>query len=293
MNTKKRKSIKEALQAYCFIAPFVILGAIFMVYPICNQFVRSLYNTKWGGKTVFVGMKNYIDIFTGPTYLKAISNTMLFVVVAVPLLILLGLFIAGSIFDKHPIYVSTVRICLYVPTIVSMVVMSTIWRFMLDSQSGLIKYFANMFGIRTVDLLAGQTSAKIIIIIVLIIVNLGQCVLLYLAQMIGISKDLMDACRVDGGSRWHLFRYILIPLSEPTTILVFITDTSLVLKVYVVIQLLTSGGPNYATSTMMYRLYEDAFVSYNIGIASAMGVLMFVATLGLISLRFITEKKEN
>lgn len=293
MNGKKKKSVKEALQAYCFVAPFVLFGAVFMVYPICNQFIRSLYNTKWGGKTVFVGLSNYVEIFTTPTYLKAIGNTMLFVAVAVPLLILLGLFIAGSIFDKHPVYVSAVRICLYIPTIVSMVVMSTIWRFMLDSQSGLIKYFANIFGVRTVDLLAGSASARIIIIIVLIIVNLGQCVLLYLAQMIGISKDLMDACRVDGGSRWHLFRYILIPLSKPTTILVFITDTSLVLKVYVVIQLLTSGGPNYATSTMMYRLYEDAFVNYNIGLASAMGVLMFITTLVLISLRFVAEKKES
>ena len=292
MKTKGKRSVKEVLQAYCFIAPFVIFGGIFMVYPICNQFIRSMFNTKWGGKTVFVGLENYIEIFTDPIYLKAIGNTLLFVIIAVPALILLGLFIAGSIFDKHPIYVSTVRICLYIPTIVSMVVMSTIWRFMLDSQSGLIKYFANLFGIGTVDLLAGATSAKIIIIVILIIVNLGQCVLLYLAQMIGISKDLMDPCRVDGGSRWHLFRYILIPLSKPTTVLVFITDTSLVLKVYVVIQLLTSGGPNYATSTMMYRLYEDAFVNYDIGVASAMGVLMFVVTLVLISLRFIAEKKE-
>lgn len=291
MSKKRGRAIKEAFQAYAFVAPYVILGAIFMVYPICNQFVRSVYNTKWGGKTVFVGFDNYIKIFTDPNYIKAIGNTLLFVAVVVPLLIILSLFIAGSIFDKHPAYVSTVRVCLYIPTIVSMVVMSTIWRFMLNSQSGLIKYFGNLLGLGTVDLLAGATSARIIVMIVLIIVNIGQCVLLYLAQMIGISKDLVDACKIDGGSRWHLFRYILIPLSKPTTMLVFITETSLVLKVYVVIQLLTSGGPNYATSTMMYRLYQDAFENFNTGLASAMGVLMFIVTLVLISLRFVSERK--
>ena len=88
MKTKGKRSVKEVLQAYCFIAPFVIFGGIFMVYPICNQFIRSMFNTKWGGKTVFVGLENYIEIFTDPIYLKAIGNTLLFVIIAVPALIL-------------------------------------------------------------------------------------------------------------------------------------------------------------------------------------------------------------
>ena len=86
MKTKGKRSVKEVLQAYCFIAPFVIFGGIFMVYPICNQFIRSMFNTKWGGKTVFVGLENYIEIFTDPIYLKAIGNTLLFVIIAVPAL---------------------------------------------------------------------------------------------------------------------------------------------------------------------------------------------------------------
>jgi|GEM_PF-1707449 len=293
MNNHKKRRITESLQAYAFLAPFIILGCMFMVYPIGKQFIQSFYNTKWGGKVVFVGLANYAEIFTNEIYIKAILNTLLFVIIAVPCIIILGLLIAGSIFDKNKHYVSTVRILLYIPTIVSMVVMSTIWRFMLNSQSGLVAYFAQIFHWKSADLLSSSTSAKIIIIIVLIIVNLGQCVLLYIAQMIGIDHNLIDACEVDGGNRWDLFRYILIPLSKPTTILVFITNTSLVLKVYIVIQLLTSGGPNYATTTMMYQLYQDAFVNFDTGVASAMGVLLFAMTLVLISARFLFTSKEE
>ena len=294
MKTRKSKrKIKEAVSACIFIAPFVILSCVFMFYPICQEFIRSVYDTKWGNKVVFVGLENYKKIFSNPIYVKAIQNTLLFFITAVPCIIILGIFIAGSIFDKVKKYVSAVRIILYIPTIVSTVVMSTIWRFMLNSQSGIVAYLADKFGFSRVDLLGSPTTARMVIIFVLIVINLGQCVLLYVASMIGIDKTLIDACRIDGGNRWTLFRYILIPLSRPTTVLIFITNTSLVLKVYIVIQLLTSGGPNYATTTMMYQLYQDAFVNYDIGIASAMGVLLFIMTLILISFRFIFMSKEE
>ena len=291
MGIQKKKRAKETMEAFLFLAPFIGLACVFMVYPIAHGFINSLFNTKWGGKISFVGLDNYLKILTEPAYQKAILNTLLFVVIAVPCIIILGLIIASSVFDKNRFYVSMVRVLLYIPNIVSMVVMSTIWRFMLNSQSGLMAYFNQKLGIGSFDLLASSKWAKVVIIFVLITVNIGQCVLLYIAQMIGIDHDLIDACSVDGGNRWDLFRYILVPLCKKTTILTFITNTSLVLKVYIVIQLLTAGGPNYATTTMMYQLYQDAFVNFNTGVASAMGVLLFILTIGLISVRFITDKK--
>lgn len=278
------------VSAYLFIAPFVILAAVFMVYPILNGFVTSLYSTKWAGD-VFVGLDNYKKIFTDDTYLKAIRNTLIYVVTVVPLLIVFGIWIAGSVFDKMPKYVTFVRVCLYLPVIASMVVMSIIWRYILDSQTGLVKYFSMLIGGEPVNLLASEVSAIILVIFILFTMNIGQTVLLYIADMIGIPKELLEAATIDGASRISLFRYLLIPLTKPTSIFVFITQTSAVLKVFIVIQLLTKGGPNYGTTSMMYLLYQEAFENSNTGMACALGVLMFLISLVLVMFRFLTDRK--
>lgn len=291
MNKKKsRTTLKDNLTAYLFVGPFVVLAAVFMIYPILKGFVSSLYNTKWAGD-VFVGLQNYVTIFTKDIYVLSIRNSLLFVVTVVPLLVIFGLWIAGSVFDKIPRYVSFVRICLYIPVIASMVVMSIIWRYILDSQTGLVKYFSMLMGTENVDLLASRKWALILVIFILFTMNIGQSVLLYIADMIGIPKELIEASVIDGASRWGMFRHILIPLTKPTTVFVFITQTSAVLKVFIVIQLLTKGGPNYGTTSMMYLLYQEAFERSNTGVACAMGVLMFLISLVLILIRSAVDRK--
>lgn len=287
---KPVKRLKQDYAAYLFIAPFVLLALVFMVYPIVKGFVTSLYSTKWAGD-VFVGLANYKKIFSNPIYLKAISNTLIYVATVVPLLIIIGIWVAGSVFDKRPKYVSFVRVCLYLPVIASMVVMSIIWRFVLDSQTGLVKYFSMLIGGEPINLLASETSSLILVIIILFTMNIGQTVLLYVADMLGISKELIEASTIDGASRLDLFRYILVPLTKPTTMLVFITQTSSVLKVFIVVQLLTKGGPNYGTTSLMYLLYQEAFENSNTGLACALGVLMFLMSLVLVMLRFVAERK--
>lgn len=289
---KIQKRSKYDNAAYLFIAPFVILAIFFMLYPILKGFYSSLFNSKWAGD-VFVGLDNYKKIFTNPVYLKAIRNTLIYVVTVVPLLIVLGIWIAGSVFDKHPKYVTFVRVCLYLPVICSMVVMSIIWRYILDSQNGLVKYFSTIFGGQPVNLLASEKTAVILVIFVLFTMNIGQTVLLYIADMISIPKDLFEAATIDGATRTDLFRYLLIPLTKPTSIFIFITQTSAVLKVFVVIQLLTKGGPNYGTTSLMYLLYQEGFENSNTGLACAIGVLMFVISLGLIMLQFAANRKKE
>ena len=112
-----------------------------------------------------------------------------------------------------------------------------------------------------------------------------------IADMLGIPKDLIEAATIDGASRTDLFRYLLIPLTKPTTVLVFITQTSAVLKVFIVIQLLTKGGPNYGTTSLMYLLYQEAFENSNTGIACAVGVLLFLMSLILVLFRLVAERK--
>lgn len=293
MKAISRRKIKDQLSALVFIGPFTLLCGLFVIYPIIQGFINSLYNTKWRA-TVFVGLQNYQTIFSKDIYLLAIKNSLLFVVTVVPLLIIFGLLIAGSIFDKRRGYMTFVRSTLYIPVIASMVVMSIMYRFILDSQSGLVKYFCMLLGVQPINILADKTYTIYLLIFILFSMNIGQCVVLYVADMLSIPQELIESCRIDGGSRIALFRHILIPLTKSTSVFTFITQTAAVLKVFVVIQLLTRGGPNYKTTTMMYLLYEQAFGNnINTGVASALGVLMFVISLMLITLRFIAIRKEG
>lgn len=241
----------------------------------------------------FVGMDNYKDILESSLYRQAIGNTLLVTVIVVPLLCVLGMVIAGSVFDKSSRYVSFVRITLYLPVIASVVVMSLIWRFMLDSQTGLLRYFYNCMGMEPVNLLGNAKTALVIIMIILFSVNIGQCVILYLAAMIGIPRDLIEAMEIDGGNRWDLFRYILIPFSSGVTLLNFVTQTAAVIRVFSVIQLLTNGGPNHKTTTMMYLIYQEGFKNGNFGPASALGIVLFLFSVALVLVQFRAIRKEE
>lgn len=280
---------KEALEGSLFIAPFLLFAAVFMLFPMFKGIINSFYDFKFGGH-IFVGLQNYLDIFKDKVYLQSMKNTLLFVFAVVPLLIVVGILVAGSVFDKCQAYMSFVRVSLYVPVVASMVVMAIIWRFLLDSQSGLLRYFYMVFDIAPVNLLGDANWTRILLIIILFTMNIGQSIILYLAVMIGIPSDLTDALKIDGGARLDLFRHILIPISAPITLFIFITQTAAVLRVFVVIQLLTNGGPNYGSTTMMYQLYQQGFRYGNFGTASALGVVMFIFTLALALVQFKTIK---
>lgn len=283
---------KRNLTAYIFLAPFLILSTIFMIYPMCRGVYNSFYDFRFGGQ-LFVGIDNYIEVFTDPVMRKSILNSFLFVFTVVPFLIIFGILISGSIYDKNSLYVSSVRTCLYIPVIASMVVMTIIWRFMLDSQTGLFRYLCDLLGQKPVNLLGNAKWTMLILIFILFTMNIGQSVVLYVASMAGIPTELSEALSIDGGSRLDLFRYLLIPFSRPTTLFIFVTQTAAILRVFVLIQLLTNGGPNNSSVTMMYLLYQEGFTYGNFGLASALGVVMFAVTLILVLLQFKSVKQES
>lgn len=288
----KIMKLKENFTALLYLAPFLILSLVFIVYPMARGIYNSFFDFRFGA-TTFVGLDNYVHVFTNNIYALAIRNSLFFVLTVVPALIIFGLLIAGSVYDKHKTYTSSVRIILYIPVVASMVVMSVVWRFILDAQMGLARYFFDILGLPPINLLADAQLTMIILVFIVFTMNIGQAVLLYLASMIGIPKDLSEALSIDGGNRWHLFRYLLIPLSKPTTLFIFITQSAAVLRVFIVIQLLTNGGPNFASTTMMFLLYRDGLIHGNFGTASALGVIMFAITVVLIIIQFRLFKEKE
>lgn len=269
---------KENLTGYLFILPQMLIFLAFLVYPIIEGIRLSLYQINYTSEK-FIGVANYTALFNDPVFFKALVNTVVFVVFIVLLTVIFALFVASAVFDKNAKYVSFIRGSYYIPVMVSMVVMSMVWSFLLNPANGLISYLTREMGMGNINLLGNTATVMPVIIFVTFATNVGQAIILYIASMIGVSKDLFEAAEVDGANRWHVITKILIPSVKPTTIYITIINIIAVLKIFVVIQLLTGGGPNNSSVTLMYYLYNNAFKYNQLGIASAVGVIMFVITL--------------
>lgn len=290
-----RRRIRDEITGYLFIFPQLFLFLLFMVYPVFSGFRMSLYKITLKSRT-FVGIQNYANLFSDPNFVKSMWNTVVFVVCIVVLAVGLGLIVSAAIFDKSQRYVSFVRTCYYIPIAVSMTVMTVIWNFLLNPSIGLMNYLLSRVSMGPVNFLGDIHWVMPIIIFVTFVSNIGQVIVLYVASMISISTDVLEAAQVDGCNKITRFLYIICPLVKPTTLYVLITETIAVIKIYVVIQLMTNGGPNHASSTLMYYLYEKAFELNNrMGEAAAIGVIMFLIcmVLSLFQVLFFGERREN
>lgn len=272
-------TIRENFAGYLFIAPQILLFLVFLVYPIFEGIRLSLFKINYQTET-FVGLANYQKLFSDPVFVKSIINTVIFVVFIVALTVVFAMFVASAIFDKNAKYVSIIRGAYYIPVMVSMVVMSMIWSFLLNPANGLIPFVARKMEM-SVNFLGDTNWVLPVIIFVTFATNVGQAIILYIASMIGVPKELFEAAEVDGASRMKIIFKIILPMVKPTTLYIIIMNIIAVLKIFVVIQLLTGGGPNNASTTLMYYLYNNAFKYNQLGIASAVGVIMFVITLML------------
>lgn len=280
LSLEKNRIRKNTSQTagYLFIAPQMLLMLIFIVYPVIKGFKMSLYKV-YGMDSYFVGLDNFKALFEDAVFVKSILNTVFFVVAIVLLTIIFALFVSTTVYDKNARYVSFIRGSYYLPVMVSMVVMSIVWNFLLNPSNGLVSYVFQQMGAGHVNLLGNPKTVMPIIVFVTFVGNVGQAIILYLATMIGISPDYFEAAQLDGATRWQRIRHIIISLVRPTTAYLIVINIIAVLKIFVVIQLLTGGGPNNASVTMMYYLYQNAFVYNNTGAASAIGVLMFMIAL--------------
>lgn len=288
---RRKEALKEHMTGYLFITPQILLFLIFLVYPIIEGIRLSLYKINYQNE-IFVGFDNYIRLFSDAVFIKSTINTVILVVCIVALTVIFAMFVASAIFDKNAKYVSFIRGAYYIPVMVSMVVMSMIWSFLLNPANGLISYAARQLEMN-VNFLGDTYWVLPVIIFVTFATNVGQAIILYIASMIGVPKELFEAAEVDGAGRMKIIFKIILPMVRPTTIYIIIMNIIAVLKIFVVIQLLTGGGPNNASTTMMYYLYNNAFKYNQLGIASAVGVIMFLITLVLSTPQLKAMFKKN
>lgn len=276
MKVNKLK-MRETMVSYAFLAPILIFFLIFVLTPMIMGFVTSFFNYTMTDFT-FIGLDNYVRMFKDEIFIKSLINTLIIVIGSVPIVVLFSLFVASQTYEKHVITRTFFRSVFFLPVVTGSVAVTVVWKWIYDPMSGILNYLLKQTGVieQNISWLGDKHWALLAIIIILLTTSVGQPIILYIAAMGNIDVSLMEAARIDGASEFQVFWKIKWPSLLPTTLYIVIITTINSFQCFALIQLLTSGGPNYSTSTLMYYLYEKAFKLSEYGYANTMGVFLAV-----------------
>ena len=269
------QSKSEIILRNIVVAAMVAFFSIFLVVPIGIAFAGSFH--EWNplsGTYNFLGLKNYIDVFKSELFRTSILNTFVFSVVVIIFRVGLGLGIAYAIYSAFVKHKSFFRTVYYMPVVTPMVAVAFVWKFMYNPQIGTINQIFNL----NVNWLMNPKTALLAVMIMTIWKDFGYAVVMYMAGLYSLPAEVLEAVKVDGGNAWQTFRYITLPLLKPTTLFVVITSIISYIQAYVQILIMTEGGPGTSTYLSSYIIYDEAFVKYNFGYASALSFVLFVIT---------------
>ena len=285
MFDKMRRRID--FSGYLFILPAMVFFLTFVLYPMIKGVYMSLFRFR-GRNESFVGLKNYIDLMTDRVFLQSMSNTLFIVAIAVPIVVILSLFIAINIYNKSAIVRSLFRGIFYLPAVSSVVSITVVWLWIYNPDFGILNYILRSINVidGNIQWLGNSSTAIYAVIIVLITTSIGQPIILYIAALGNVPVELIESAKIDGAKNWTVFRHIIWPLITPTTLYIVVTTTINSFQIFALIQLMTAGGPNYATSTVMYLVYETGIRIQDYGKASAMGVILAIIIAVISTLQF-------
>lgn len=271
---------KEWIASYLFLLPAAIFFLSFVILPMIGGIVMSFfdYNPK---SATFIGIQNYVNIFQDEIFRKSLWNTLVLVIGNVPIVVVFSLFVSLVIYKKCSKVRSFFRGVFYLPAIASVVSITVVWGWIFHPNYGILNYILGWFGVDPQVWLGNPSIAKWAILMVLVTLSVGQPIVLYMASLGNIPKDYLEAAEIDGASKSQIFKNITWPLLKPTTLYIVIITTINSFQCFSLIQLLTAGGPNYSTTTIMYQVYEKSFTLGQYGLASSMGVVLAVIVMAI------------
>ena len=286
---------RETFASYCFLLPSLIFFLGFVIYPMVLCVVTSFFDSTMNRADIFVGLANYKELFTDPIFLGALKNTFIIVVVSVPVTCAFSLWVSSAIVDLPEWATSLFRCVFYLPVVTGSVAVTVVWKWMFNPYYGLLNYVFKELGIlsRNLNWLGSPDTALWCIILILFTTSIGQPIVLYVSALSNVDHSLVEAAEVDGATNMQVFWRIKWPQIMPTTLYILVITTINSFQCFALIQLLTSGGPNYATSTIMYYIYYEAFKLQRYGYGSAMGVILAIIIAVFSALQFRLAKSDQ
>lgn len=261
---------------YCL--PALIFFAVFKYWPMIYSSILSLAKWNFVSNLKWVGWGNYTSMFGKAMFSRGIINTFLYIVALIPFFMVLPLLMATMILHvRAPKLQGLYKALYFMPTILAFSIICIVWIWMYNPTYGLINNMLRLFGIEGYAWLSDPNTAFLAIVLVCGWKYLGQNMILFLAGLLNISRDCLEAATIDGADAWQCFWRIQFPLIRPTFIYVLLTSVIFAAeRAFTAINLLTQGGPSYSTTNLSYAIYEFAFRYYNIGTASAIAVFTSV-----------------
>lgn len=276
-NRRSTLARRKAGWGYFFLIPWLAFFLVFSLYPFFYGIIVSFTNFTLGSMK-WVGLENYKQIFADYAFWRSLRGTIYYSLIVVPLGMLLPLLAANALRDHGKFMNNLVKLIFYVPGVVSSVALVIVWKFILAPNSGLLSELLSSFGLKQYSIFDSASTAIPALALMIILSGLGQNLIIYSAAIGGIPETYYEAAALDGATKGQVFRKITVPLLHPTMVYVFITSTIGALQIFVIPQLMTNGGPNYTTSTLLLQVYNSAFGNSQFGYASALGVILFIIT---------------
>ena len=260
---------------YLFLLPAIIILLVFFFIPFFQTVILSFQNYSNDiYNASFAGLQNYVEIIHNPIFYKVMWNTLLYLVVAVPILVIFPLFLAILINQKIK-GITLYKILIYLPVIVSIVVAAIAFKW-LYAQDGILNYFMQILHLPSIGWLTDPKYAIYSVIIVTVWKGLGYYMMIYLAALMSVPKELYEACDIDGAGFLRKHLTVTVPHIMPTIALVTTISSISAIKIFAEIYVMTKGGPLNSTKTIVYYIYEKAFENLDLGVASAMAVILLI-----------------
>ena len=256
-----RLVLQENIAGYAFMLPFLVFFVGFVLYPMIMCVITSFFDATMAREDILIGFANYKELFNDPVFWKALRNTLVIVVVSVPVTCAFSLWVASAISKMHVVATSAFRCIFYLPVVTGSVAVTVVWKWMYNNYYGIFNYLGNQMGIldHNINWLGDPKYALGCIILILLTTSVGQPIVLYVSALDNVDKSLVEAAQVDGATETQAFWKIKWPQMMPTTLYILVITTINSFQCFALIQLLTSGGPKNSTMTIMYYIYYNAF----------------------------------
>lgn len=295
---RKRFCIKKLVgkgKPYGFIGPLSLLLFTFYVIPIFLSLYFSFTDYNIIKEPKFIGLTNYRDLFLDKTLKASMKNTFIFTLGVVPIQTLFSLLMAIWLVNRGKSKLTGfVKGAMFIPVISSMVLVSIVWRILLNGGGSPLNMIFNILNITQPNWLGDSSIVLFVLMGITIWKNTGYFMILYIAGLMEIPKNYTEAAKVDGASKWNIFYHITMPLLKPTTIMVVFLGMVWSFQTFDLIYTLTGGGPGNSSMTLVLHIYNNAFKNLNAGYAMTIAnILLFVSAIGAIVQKSFLKKEKS
>ena len=282
------------LQGFAFVGPFLFLYVLILIYPLFLGIALSLQNVDLFGGGRFVGLDNYARLLADPIFHSSLINTFMVALMIVPPLAVIALLLALAL-NRATRGAAVFRGLFFSSSVLSVTIVTLIWRFVLAPDAGLMGEVAQALGITPIPFLSHPDLTLPALAITTIWWSIGLPMMLFLAGLQQIPRDIYEAAALDGASRWTTFWKVTLPSLRRTVLLVVMLQTAAQLQLFGQSQLLTAGGPSGASRTIVLYIFETAFGRWELGYATATAEILFVLILGLTLVQYwaISRRQEG